>query len=77
MTSSQLLLFSHYAQIYEGRQLLWVKDCLCIQILLVLVSMRVQLQAAAQEVVLTMDLFRQENRNIHTHTLSHHNEYPP
>lgn len=38
------------------------------QILPLLVSMRVQLHAAAREVVLTMVLFRQENRNIHTHS---------
>ena len=45
-------------------------ECLCIQILLLLVSMGVQLQAAAQEVVVTMVLFRHENRNIHTDTHS-------
>lgn len=45
-------------------------ECLCIQILLLLVSMGVQLQAVAQEVVVTMVLFRHENRNIHTDTRS-------
>lgn len=57
-----------YAQDHDKNQLLRAWESVCIQIPLLLVTVRVQLQTAAQEVVLTRALFRQGKGNIHTLT---------